>query len=122
MTQQFQAGQDTGSAEAEELKAKLQALLEEKQRLEDTHSRDVAAFQARQEEEGAVVSRLTAEGEGLRAKLLEVEASKDVVLSEVASLQADLATANSERNTQQMATEAVSAMRGCGQWQRMQYG
>ena len=108
MTQQLQSRKEAGETGTKELDAKLQSLMKEKERLEEAHEKEVASLQAQQEENVAVIGRLTAEEEGLRARLAEIEDSKEVILSEMASMQADLATATSERNTQQMATEAVS--------------
>lgn len=108
LTQKLQARQEAGEAGNKELDAKLQSLVEEKEKLKEAHKNEVVSLQAQQEENVAMIGRLTAEGEGLRARLVEVEDSKEVIVSEMASLQADLATVTSERNTQQMATEAVS--------------
>lgn len=86
--------------------------MDEKQGLEEAHRNEAASLQAQQEENAATIGRLTAEREGLQGRLAEMEDSKEVVLSEVASLQSDLATVKSEKNTQQMATEAVSGIVG----------
>lgn len=93
---------------AEALETRVQSLTEEKERLEEAHMTQEASLVAQCEENVAVIGRLTAEGEGLRARLTEMEDSKDVMTSEIASLQSNLATLGSEKNTQQMATETVS--------------
>lgn len=88
--------------------------MDEKQGLEEAHRNEVASLRAQQEENTAVIGRLTAQREGLQTRLAEMEDSKEVILSEMASLRSDLATATSEKNTQLLATEAVSGRtNGC---------
>lgn len=107
MTQELERGQSTTIA-MEELEAQLQAAVEEKQRLDETWRSEVASLQAKQEETVALATQLTAEREGLRGKLAEVGDAQEVTLSEMSSLQADLATVRSERNTQLMSADKVS--------------
>lgn len=91
-----------------ELKSQLQAASEEKQRLEAAQESELAVLRDKQEEGVSLVSRLTGERDGLRARLVELEDAREVSLSEVASLQSDLATLRSEQNTQKMSVEEVS--------------
>ena len=81
---------------------------EDKKKLEESQKDQMVAMQAKLEECSSVIDQLSAEGERLRGKVVELEDGKEVFQSELASLQSDLATLRSERNTQQMATEAVS--------------
>lgn len=105
LTQQLEQGQSASQAEAREVEARLQAAAaEERQRLEESWQGRLASLQAQQEE---LVAGLREEGEGLRGRVSELEDAREVAGSEVASLQADLATLRSEKNTQQMAAEKV---------------
>ena len=74
-------------------------------------------MKARLGEGESLVSQLRGEGEKLQAQLVEVGDARELALSELASLQSDLATLQSEKNTQRMAAESVShssASASCG--------
>ena len=51
--------------------------------------------------------KLTGERDEVAAKLCQLQETHDVLLSEMASVQSDLATANSQANTHRLAAEKV---------------
>lgn len=106
LAQQLAEGQAV-SSEIEQVKALLESVTQEKQRLEE----EVTALGTKHEEASLLSKQLSLEKEGLTTKLTEVEDALELSKSELSSLQADLATVTSERNTQKITTEAVSVCR-----------
>ena len=78
--------------------------------MEQALGEELSALQARHSEGESLVRQLREEGEKSQARLVEIEDAREVTLCELASLQSDLATLQSEKNTQRMATEAVSVV------------
>lgn len=66
-----------------------------------------AKLGASEREVSDVEKRLSCERDEVTAKLQQLAESHDVLLSEMASAQSDLATANSQANTHKLASEKV---------------
>lgn len=66
-----------------------------------------AKLEASERESANTEKRLNSERDDLTAKLQQLSESHEVLLSEMASVQSDLATATSQANTHKLASEKV---------------